>query len=519
MTLLGRREPRLSLVPEGDLARGEKAVAFARWCGMTLWPWQEDFLRDMCRTTPKGIFSARNVLGVISRQNGKGEVLVARELAGIYLFGEKTIFHSAHFMDTAIDAQKRLWEVIEAHEGLMSWWEDQGLGRPRKQTGNGKESIIFPHDKKSSAMIYFRTRTKKSGRGLSVDLLILDECFDLPQEIYNSLSKLTRAKPNAQTIYISSPVNTDQHSHGAIFSAKRWAAIDGAPRTMFKEWSPDEGDDPFSPETWAKCNPSLVDEGPGALLEDIEDEALGAKKSAVMLESFMVETLGQGNWVPRDSELREAEPLVDLDAWGTMVGAVSSPDPKVALGIGATPDGVGASLVVAAFEQDVVVLSVHPLVEFDRGVLVDAVVGAHSANPNNLPLAVALDPSGTVSTLVDPLQKQGIFPEEMNGSQVSKSYELFMRLWEEGRVRHDGSPRWVDAWRVATERSRNGRYRSLERFSGDVSILDAAMAAAWVLHEYAAPVMTTEVEAKPKHRHVGRASVARKKVASRAFAF
>lgn len=500
MALLGVQEPRLSLIPDGDTARGDKAVAFAKFCGLTLYEWQEEFLRDLCRTNDKALWSARNALGVVARQNGKGEILVARELAGIYLFGEKTIFHSAHFMDTAIDAQKRLWEIIEAHDGLMSWWEDEGLGIPRKQTGNGKESIIFPN----GAMIYFRTRTKKSGRGLSVELLILDECFDLPKEIYNALSKLTRAQENAQTIYISSPVNTDEHMHGAIFSAKRWAAIDGAPRTLFKEWSPDEDDDPFDESTWAKCNPSLVDEGPGALLDDVRDEAMGAQKSAVMLESFMVETLGAGNWVPRDSDLQGVEPLVDLVEWSKKVGGVEAINPECALGVGITPDGAGAAMVVAALDGNNFVLSTHPLQAFDRGAVVDAVCSAIDANEDSPPLAVAFDPYGQASTLSQPLQARGVFPDEMNGTQVSQAFELFMRLWAEGRIRHDGSPRWLDAWRVATERSKGGRLRSLERFSGDVSILDAGMAAVWALQQYADPVVTRDVEIK-KPRFVGKA--------------
>ncbi|MFW8622510.1 hypothetical protein ACOI1A_00915 [Corynebacterium glutamicum] len=496
--------PRLSLIPEGDKDRGDKAVDFARWCGLTLYPWQEDFLRDLCITDESDLWVARNAVGIVPRQNGKGEILVARELAGIYLFGEKTIFHSAHFMDTAIDAQKRLWEVIESHDGLMSWWEDEFPGVPRRTTGNGKEAISFPN----GAMIYFRTRTKKSGRGLSVELLVLDECFDLPKEIYNALSKLTRAQENAQTIYISSPVNIDEHAHGAIFSARRWAAIDGAPRTLFKEWSPGEDDDPFDQSTWAKCNPSMVDSGPGALLTDISDEALAAQKSSVMLDSFMVETLGAGNWVPRDSDLAGHEPLVDLGEWGAAVGRVTHDVFSSTLGVGVTPDGVGAALVVAAYEDDVVVLSAHPLTAFDRGVLVDAIRLATEANAECPPLAVAFDPSGAASTLTQPLMKHRIFPEEMSGGQVAQSYELFMRLWAEGKVRHDGNPRWVDAWRVATERSRNGRYRSLERFGGDISILDAAMAATWALQEYAEPG-DVRVEETSKKKFVGSARAIR----------
>ncbi|MDK7090376.1 terminase family protein, partial [Escherichia coli] len=90
-----------------------------------------------------------------------------------------------------------------------------------KTTGNGKESIVFPN----GAIVYFRTRTKKTGRGLSVDFLVLDECFDLPHETYAALSKLTRARERAQTLFISSPVNRFEHLHGAVMSAKRWAGI------------------------------------------------------------------------------------------------------------------------------------------------------------------------------------------------------------------------------------------------------------------------------------------------------
>ena len=306
MALLGVQEPRLSSIPDGDAARGDAAVAFARFCGLTLYPWQEDLLRDMCRTDDAGNWAAREVVTVVARQNGKGEVLVARELAGVYLFGEKMIFHSAHFMDTAIDAQKRLWEVIASVDELMTWFEyaDQSPdgrvydGVPRKTTGNGKESITFPN----GAQILFRTRTKKTGRGLSVELLILDECFDLPNETFAALGKLVRAKERAQTVFISSPVNRLEHMHGAVFSAKRWAGIDGAKRVLFKEWSPAPDDDPFDPGVWAACNPSMVDEGPGAQVSDIEADANAAKNSEVLKEAFMVETLAAGNWVPRDGD-------------------------------------------------------------------------------------------------------------------------------------------------------------------------------------------------------------------------
>lgn len=255
--LIGRQVPRLEVVPDGDATIADKAVEFCRAVGMTLYPWQEHFLRDMLLTGEDGTWASREVVSSVPRQNGKGEILVARELVGIYLLDEQRIMHSAHFLDTAIDAGERLFDLISMNPDLMGWWADQFSGEPKLIKSNGKDAIHFPN----GAKIYFRTRTKKTGRGLSFDLVVFDECFDLPNEVYAAMDNTTKARPNAQKIFISSPVNRYEHSHGVVFSAKRWAAMDDAPGVMLKEWSPEEGADPFSREAWEQANPSLVEGG------------------------------------------------------------------------------------------------------------------------------------------------------------------------------------------------------------------------------------------------------------------
>lgn len=513
MSLLGAQEPRLSSVPDGDVRRGDEAVAFARWCGMTLFPWQEDLLRDMCRTTGDGQWSAREVVTVVARQNGKGEVLVARELAGIYLFGEKGIFHSAHFMDTAIDAQKRLWDVIESNEDLLYWWEDDPVtpGVPSMRTGNGKEKIVFPN----GAEILFRTRTKKTGRGLSIDLLIFDECFDLPKETYSAMSKLIRARERAQAIYISSPVNREEHFHGSIFSAKRWAGVDGVDGVLFKEWSPAETDDPFEESTWARCNPSMVDSGPGAQVEDIRADAVAAQRSSALLDAFLIETLGQGNWVPRDADLgNDFVPIIDPDVWAARELMMPSRVSESCLAVDVTPDGEGVSVVAALKFKRGVFLSLAPISGFDRGDVVGSVSRTVRVND---PVAVVLDPAGQGSTLVDPLSGEGIEPEQLNGSKVSQAYELLLALFREKKIFHDGNPRWVEALAIAEERSKNGRYRSLERFTGDVTCLVAASEAVWGLQEFGIPDEPVEVKREKMNVGVVKPVLSRRGVAAMKF--
>jgi hypothetical protein len=45
---------------------------------------------------------------IVSRQNGKGAILEARELAGLFQFGEELILHSAHEYRTAMEAFRRI---------------------------------------------------------------------------------------------------------------------------------------------------------------------------------------------------------------------------------------------------------------------------------------------------------------------------------------------------------------------------------------------------------------------------
>lgn len=436
VALLGAQTPRLSLIPDGDRARGDKAVAFARWCGLTLYPWQEDVLRCLCITDENLLWVAREALIIVARQNGKGEILVARELAGIYLFGEKEIFHSAHFMDTAVDAQKRLWEVIEDTEELLHWFEDpeqspdgksyQGL--PHMGKTNGKENITFPN----GAIVYFRTRTKKTGRGLSVELLILDECFDLPKETFASLSKLTRAQPSAQTIYISSPVNMEEHHHGAVFSAKRWAALDGAPRTLLMEWSPDEDDDPFERSTWAKCNPSMVDEGWGAQLADIEADALAAKQSETLLEAFLVETLGRGNWFPRDGDVDEFVRILSADeVEGMVVEQMRVKDlTGLTVVIDADPARKMCSVALAGRDRSgsvTAMIAYHGQLDTEK-----VVAGVQDLRDKVDPEQIICDRRNPASVIADTLDRDGVEIRWMSLMDVKAATATFMQKQDDG---------------------------------------------------------------------------------------
>ena len=72
----------------------------------------------------------------------------------------------------------------------------------------------------------------------------------------------------------------------------------------------------------------------------------------------------------------------------------------------------------------------------------------------------------------------------MAWSTVTRALELFLTMFREGRISHDGDPRWVAALNVAQFRSGNSSGRALTRADGDISVLIAATFAVFGLEDY-----------------------------------
>lgn len=183
-----------------------------------------------------------------------------------------------------------------------------------------------------------------------------------------------------------------------------------------------------------------------------------------------------------------------------------------------TPNGERVAMVAAVRTTTGVHLSLGPLERFDRDEVVAAVGKAVESND---PVGVVLDPKGPASTLVSPLGKAEIEPYEMKWAQVSAATELFMQMFAEGRITHDGDPRWQEALKVAAFRPGTASGRALTRTGGSVCELVAATFAVWGLTEFEIPDVVHDVKRKTKF--VGRAeavpAVAEQSVAVREMAF
>jgi phage terminase large subunit-like protein len=92
--LLGAQRPRICSLPESESSAGREAVELARMAGLVLDPWEEFVLASALGERQDGQWAAFEVGLVVSRQNGKGAILEARELAGLFLLGERLLIHS-----------------------------------------------------------------------------------------------------------------------------------------------------------------------------------------------------------------------------------------------------------------------------------------------------------------------------------------------------------------------------------------------------------------------------------------
>lgn len=132
-------------------------------------------------------------VGVVEpRQNGKGGIITARQLGGLYLFGERLQTYTAHRMDACKEAFHKIREVIDNHDDL----------RRRVKTiteVHGDERIELQNPRQR---LLFKTRAKASGRAFSGDTVYLDELLYLLG--LGDLVPTMSARPNPQLWQTSS---------------------------------------------------------------------------------------------------------------------------------------------------------------------------------------------------------------------------------------------------------------------------------------------------------------------------
>lgn len=463
--LRGHQIPRINTIAPRLTSAGYEAVELAATADIIADAWQAHTLDAGLGERADGKWSAFEVGLVVARQNGKDEVFLMRELAGLFLFGEELILHSAHEFKTAQEHFRRVKHVFDNYDAFR-----KRVARVR--TSHGEEGIELT----TGQRIRFVARSTGSGRGFSGDCLIFNEAFNLPGVAVDALMPTLSARPNPQIWVGSSPGDKDLAPCDHLGRLRRRGIAGTDPSLTYLEWSIEpcgdmcplactDHDDPADPESWAKANPSAPIR--------ISWEHIGREYASMGREGFLRERLGVGNY-PSDGSGWD---VISEEAWSVLVDRESSPDQPVAFALDVTPDRAYASIAVAGRTMSG---QLHVEVVEHRSGTHWVVERVQQMTERWKTCAVVVDQAGPAGSLIAPLEAAGVEVVKGSARIVAQACGQFYDAVRNAELRHIDQGPLTAAVEGAKKRPLGDAWAwDRKGPNTDISPLVAATLAAW----------------------------------------
>jgi phage terminase large subunit-like protein len=420
--LVGSQLPRVESIPDYVSSAGQEAVDFCDSIGLNLDPWQRHVLTESLGERRDGKWSAFEVGLLVPRQNGKGSVLEARELAGMFLFDEQLILHSAHEFKTAAEAFRRVLFHVDNNPVLSK--------RVKKvRTSHGEEGIELT----TGARLRFVARSTGSGRGFTGDVVILDEAYNLASEGMAALLPTLSARPNPQIWYTSS---AGMESSDQLRRVRERGVSGESKRLAYFEWSADAEASPDDRAAWAQANPALGIR--------ISEEFVESERDAMDELGFARERLGV--WFDPS-----ARAVIPDAVWRALADASQPIAGPLVMAVDANPERTAAAIAVAGRRSDG--LAQLEIVPNDKAGTSWVVPRLLELNAKHRPVAWVLDPASAAGAWLPALQGAGIEPLLVSGRELAQACGAFYEDAVENRsFRHRDDPRLNDALAGARRR-------------------------------------------------------------------
>ena len=457
--------PRIQCVQEGDATFADQALEFVRDVGLELDEWQEAVLRASLLERD-GKWAAMDVGLNVARQNGKGEIIIARILVELYLVQSHLTIYSAHNFDTAKEHFIRLVDVIENSERLSS--EVKGKKGSRNwgiYWGRGEQSVVLDGNRR----FHIRTRTAGGGRGFSSDLLILDEAMFLSEFFNSALRPIISAREKPQIWTAGSAVDQQTHEHGVVWARVREAAVKQTdPDLTYFEWSagngspledrPEQFADLDDQAAWAQANPALGIR--------IDPRAVRAERRRLSARGFAVERLGIGDW-PRTDHFST---VIDLATWDELADEQSKLGDKFCLAFDVSPDR-RTSISAAGPSTDG---HWHVEVLDERSGTGWVAQRLEEISAAHYPAEIVCDGHGSESILSQ-VEELGLEVRVLTAGEHAQACGQLVDVVAEEKLRHLGDERLRDAIRAAHTRPLGDAWAwSRKNSSGNISPLCSA---------------------------------------------
>ena len=451
---LGAQRPRVWSAPPFTSSTGVEAIRICEVAGLYLDPWQEFWIEHSlgespdwkcskcpnrhpewftCPRHPRSAlihpWSAFEVGGVVPRQNGKGGVIEARELAGLFVIeSERLIIHSAHEFATAMEAFGRMEDLIDGSPTLRK--------RVRSIThSHGSEGFILKNGKR----LLYKTRTKGAGRGFSSDLLILDVAMIIADAMYTAILPTLIARPNSQVWYMGSAVDQAIHESGVVFARVHERGLAGGDDSLaYFDWSAADSIEDFDlervndPEEWARANPAL---GIRISLDQLHKSrrAFGSNR-----RGFAVEHLAVGDWPRTDDNLTK---IIHPDAWDACFDPDSKPLDPICIAFDVSPERKYGSIAISGYRSDGLM---HVEIDDCRGGSRWIIKRLKELNEKHKPASILCD-GYAAGALVADIEAEGVTVVPMKASEHAQACGIFFDSvmdtddeFPNGRLRHLG---------------------------------------------------------------------------------
>jgi hypothetical protein len=479
--------------------------------GYDLDGWQRWWLGELCGTRPDGRWASFENYLVMPRQNGKNTCLEIRELAGLFLFGESMIIHTAHEFKAAAEHFRRVRDTVTGYDELRRRVKSV-------TTSHGDEAIelrpaptlIFGSGgrrvrRRVAARLRFLARSRGSGRAFTADCVVYDEAMILSDEVVGASLPTLSAVPNPQVIYTASAGYKDSVQLASV----RRRVLRKDPDLMGAEWSVsphadtcprDEArgrksnhfitcaahDDRDDPRSWAKANPAL---GVRISVSHVAHE-MGAMAGSPAV--FDRERLGVGDWPGGD----ETWAVLAEETWA----ACAVPDPggavrPVALALDVDPDMLAACISAAWYRPGDDGGQRRPVIETPRGCHRE---GTAWAVPQLLELrrkwrpdAIVIPRNGPAAGLADAAENAGLEITRASSADEAAAFSLLVTTVRkpprEGRLIHLGRDLAPGLWgSVASAATRDvgdgGRAWSRRDSASDITPASSGTLALWGLN-------------------------------------
>ena len=463
--LRGATKPRIhSPFLKEKTGKGMEIKELADKIKVPLLPWQEFVLNDMMKTDKAGNFIRKSNLILVARQSGKTHLARMRVIWGLFYGGERNHLIMSSNRGMALSSFRDIAYTIDSNDFLKS--QVKAI-----RYANGTESIELLN----GARLDVVAATRDGSRGRTADFLWIDELREINEEGFRAATPVTRARPNAQSLFTSNAGD----AFSTVLNDMRERALSYPPKSFgFYEYSAPQYCKIEDRSAWALANPALG--------YTVSEEAIEEAIATSPIENTRTETLCQ--WI---DSLSSPWPHGILEETSDSTLELS-PGAYTIFGFDVSPSRRNSSLVAGQLMPDGRI-GIGILQTWENAVAVDDLqiaAGIKSWCDIYKPRLVCYDKYATQS-IADRLANSGVMTEDVSGQQFYQACGDLLNGLVTHKVVHNGQAEFIQQMNNCAAKVNDSAWRIVKRKSaGDIS---APIGLAMVVSKLMLPVPKPQI--------------------------